>query len=318
MAKKMINREHIEGRVYEHDLALKTVQNTESKNYGKNFINGTLSVATDEACLNIVQIHFTYVTEVTSKGNANATYSALKNIIESGKTIVIDGKDAATMVSIDTALDLNDFYTNRNGEETLVSAKRNEGGFVTIVRSLNEDEKVRNQFEVDMVINNIRTVEADPEKNIDKDYRIIKGAVFNFRNAILPVEFTVRSDGGIKYFDSLDISPSNLVFTKVWGQIQSQTVVTKIEEETAFGEPAVRETTRTSREWEVTRAAREPYAFDDESTITKDELQKMMADREVTLADIKKRQEEYQASRQTAAPASNVANAPASEGGFNF
>ena len=40
--KKAINREHIEGYVYEHNLAIKTVQNTESKNYGKEFINGTL------------------------------------------------------------------------------------------------------------------------------------------------------------------------------------------------------------------------------------------------------------------------------------
>ena len=29
--KKAINREHIEGYVYEHNLAIKTVQNTESK-----------------------------------------------------------------------------------------------------------------------------------------------------------------------------------------------------------------------------------------------------------------------------------------------
>ena len=116
--KKAINREHIEGYVYEHNLAIKTVQNTESKNYGKEFINGTLDIQTDEAGLNVVTVNFTYVTEVTSKGTKNETYTTLKNIIENGKTVLVDGKDAATMVRIDTALGLNDFYTSRNGEET--------------------------------------------------------------------------------------------------------------------------------------------------------------------------------------------------------
>ena len=80
--KKMINKEHIEGRVYEHNLAVKTVQNTESKNYGKEFIGGTLDIATGEACENIVTVTFTYVTETTSKGAKNDTYTALKNIID--------------------------------------------------------------------------------------------------------------------------------------------------------------------------------------------------------------------------------------------
>ena len=55
------------------------------------------------------------------------------------------------MVTINTALDLNDFYTDRDGNETLVSAKRNEGGFVTIVNKLDADETKRNTFEFDFL-----------------------------------------------------------------------------------------------------------------------------------------------------------------------
>ena len=40
--KKIINKVHVEGRVYDFDLAEKTVQNTESKFYGKPFIGGTI------------------------------------------------------------------------------------------------------------------------------------------------------------------------------------------------------------------------------------------------------------------------------------
>jgi hypothetical protein len=313
--RKVLNKEHIEGRVYEHNLAIKTVQNSESKNFGKEFIGGTLDVATDEDCLNIVTVTFTYVTEMTSKGSKNETFTALKNIIENGKTVLVDGKDAATLVKIDTALAVNDFYTARNGEETLVSAKRNEGGFVHIVNKLC-DESARNTFEMDMLINGTRLIEADEERNISADYLVVKGAVFNFRNAILPVEFIVKNPSGIKYFDSLDVSPSNMVFTKVWGKINSETVKTVKTEESTFGEAKVTEYERTVKEWVITGTANEPYELDDEKNgITMEEIKKALADREVYLADVKKRQDEYQASKNSATP---VAGVTAAQGGFNF
>ena len=313
--RKVLNKEHIEGRVYEHNLAIKTVQNSESKNFGKEFIGGTLDVATDEDCLNIVTVTFTYVTEMTSKGSKNETFTALKNIIENGKTVLVDGKDVATLVKIDTALAVNDFYTARNGEETLVSAKRNEGGFVHIVNKLC-DESARNTFEMDMLINGTRLVEADEERNISADYLVVKGAVFNFRNAILPVEFIVKNPSGIKYFDSLDVSPSNMVFTKVWGKINSETVKTVKTEESTFGEAKVTEYERTVKEWVITGTANEPYELDDEKNgITMEEIKKALADREVYLADVKKRQDEYQASKNSTTPAAGVT---AAQGGFNF
>ena len=40
-------------------------------------------------------------------------------------------------------------------DDTLVSQKVNEGGFVTIVSSLNEDVAARSTWEADMVIMNI-------------------------------------------------------------------------------------------------------------------------------------------------------------------
>lgn len=314
--KNMVNRVHLEGRVYEHSLVKKTVQNTESKNYGKDFISGNLEIATDDECLNVVTVHFTYVTAITSKGANNRTYDILNNIINNGKTVVIDGIDAATMVSVDSAVDLNDFYSNRNGGEELVSVKRVEGGFVTIVKSLNEKVAERNQFNVDMIINGTRRVEADPEKDIENDYVVVKGAIFNFRNAILPIELVVKSNDGMRYFEGLDASPSNITFTRVWGPIMSQTIVTRQEEASAFGEPAVRETSRTVREWIIVGSRPEVYEFDDESTITKADIQKAMADREVYLADAKKRAQEFQAARQ-ASPVS-VADAAPAQGGFNF
>lgn len=319
MRKKIFNKEHIEGRLYEHNLAIKTVQNSDSKNFGKEFIGGTLDIATDDECLNIVTITFTYVTEITSKGTKNETFTTLKNIIENGKTVLTDGKDVATLVKVDTALGVNDFYTSKGGEETLVTAKRNEGGFVHIVNKLC-DPAARNTFEMDMLINGTRLVEADEEKHIPADYLIVKGAVFNFRNAILPVEFIVKNPSGIKYFESLDASPSNMVFTKVWGKINSEVIKTVKTEESMFGEAKVTEYERAIKEWVITGTANETYEIgDEENGITLDEIKKALADREVYLADVKKRQDEYQASKNSGnAAAAGGAGVSAAQGGFNF
>ena len=319
--RKTLNKVTLAGRVYESNIALKTVQDQSKESYGTEFINGTLDIATDDECLNIVQVHFTYVTATTKAGKKNATFGVLKDIIDSGKTVVADGKDEATCVKVDTALDLNDFYTSRNGEEVLVSAKRCEGGFVSKVATLPEE---RDRFEVDMIINGTKVVEADEEKNIPADYLVIKGAVFDFRGAIKPVEFVVKSAGGIKYFESLEASPSNPTFTKVWGTIVSTTIVTRKEEESAFGEPVVKEYTRTTKEWIVTGTSKAEAVYpigDEKDGVTAEELKKALADREVYLADVKKRADEWAASKNAAAdkevPFGNTA-APAAEGGFNF
>ena len=323
MKKTVINKERIEGRIYEHNLSLKQVQNKESKNYGKDFIQGTLDIATDDAGLNIVTVHFTYVAPVYNSGKPNNTFNVLKNIIEHGKSVVVDGAENATIVRVDAALGLNDFYTDRNGEETLVSAKRNAGSFVNIIESASKmaPENQRNTFETDMLITGTEYVEADEEKNIKEDYLKLKGYIFDFRKAILPVEFWVKNQGGIKYFESLDASKENPTFTKVWGNINTQTIVTKKEEESAFGDPTVTEYSRTIREWVVTGTSKADSVYpigDDEAGITGEDVKKALADREVYLAEVKKRNDEYQASKNASAPAEKVATATAAQGGFNF
>ena len=58
MKKDFINSEFIEGRLYQKNLEVKTVKNQSSPNFGKSFIHGTIDVATDEACMNVIQIHY--------------------------------------------------------------------------------------------------------------------------------------------------------------------------------------------------------------------------------------------------------------------
>ena len=146
MKKKLINECHIEGYLYEHALENKVSGDT-SKNPGTPFISGTVSIATDNEMTNIVQVHYTYVTAVTSGGKNNSSFTTLQNIIDGTlKSAMKDGKENASKIRIDSAIGLNEFFTKRNGPEELVSVKRNEGGFIHVADALVEDEKQRNTF----------------------------------------------------------------------------------------------------------------------------------------------------------------------------
>ena len=309
--KKMINQTHISGYLYEHKLELRE-SGPNSKNPGTKFIMGTVDIATDEACTNIVPVHFTYVTATTAKGSTNATFTALMNIID-GKfgTVMANGKDNAVKLRIDSALGLNEFYTDRNGTEELVSAKRNEGGFVHTVDALEEDENARNTFKCDMLITNVKEVEADPEKNLPAK-AIVRGAIFDFRGALMPVEFSAVNPGAINYFLGLDASNANPTFTCVWGRQISETVVKQLRTESAFGEDEIREVKNTRKDFVITGASREPYTWDEEGVLTAAEVAEAVAARETYLATIKARQDEYKASKNAATPAA------AAKSGFNF
>ena len=310
MMKNIKNETHIEGYLYEHDLAQK-VTGDNSKNPGTSFITGTVSIATDDAMTNIVPVHFTYVTATTAKGNTNATYTTLMNIIDGiFKSVMKDGKDVATKLRIDSAIGLNEFYTDRSGKEELVSAKRNEGGFVHVADVLSTDENNRNTFKCDMLITGCTRIDADEEKNLPEKV-VVKGAIFDFRKSLLPVEFTALNPKAMDYFEGLEASPSNPTFTCVWGRQVSQVVTRTITEESAFGEPSVREIKSTRKDFVITGASVTPYEWDDENTMTAAELTEAIAARETYLATIKQRQDEYKASK-------NAAAAAPAKSGFNF
>ena len=311
MKKTMINQTHIEGVLYEHNLEAKVSGDT-SKNPGTPFIAGTISIATDDAMTNIVPIHFSYVTATFGSGKPNDTYTTLSNIVNGTfGTYMKDGADKAVKLRVDSALGLNEFYTERNGKEELVSAKRNEGGFVHKVDALDEDEKVRNTFKADMVITCVTHIDGDDEKGLPEKC-VVKGAIFDFRKSLMPVEFSATNPNAMRYFEGLEASQKNPVFTCVWGRQVSETIVKQIRTESAFGEDEVREVKNTRRDFVITGASKEPYLWDDESSITAVELNEAIQKREVDLAAMKKRQDEYRASK--AAP---KAAAPAA-GGFNF
>lgn len=314
----MINSENIEGYVYEHELVIKKVQNKESTNFGKNFISGKLKVATDEAGLNVIETHYTYIPETTKNGNKNGTYTTLEKIVNENPTWSAKGKENALKVRLTPSLDVYDFVSPR--DESLVTAKRNEGGFASVISTLNEEEKKRNTFKVDMIITSATRVPADEEKNIEEKL-VLRGAVFNFRKALLPVDLVVKNPEGMDYFESLGATANTPVFTCVWGRIMNSIVKTVTKTESAFGEAAVDEKEKETKEWVVTGANTVPYDFDEDSTttLTPEELKKAMQDREVHLAEVRKNHEDWVASKNAGGVTTpGASTVTAAQGGFNF
>ena len=313
--RKTINQTHVEGVLYQHNLALK-VSGEKSKNPGMQYINGSIDIATDDAMTNIVTVHFTYVTPTYAKsGSNNATFTALQNIINGTTCNVMEhGVDRAAKVRIDSQVGLNEFFSNRNGADELVSVKRNEGGFIHVIQTLAAAEGLRDTFKTDMIITNCRRIEADPDRGTEEKM-IIKGYIFNFRNELLPVEYTMYSPEGMNHFDNFEASEKSPVFVCVNGHQVSKTVTTvRQSESVGWGETFAQEVVSSQREF-VVAGVSEPYEWDSEDSITVQEYKKALQDRELVVADIKRRQEEYNATRAqnsvTAVPAAGIA-------GFNF
>lgn len=315
--RKTINNVHVEGYFYDSDIALKTVQNKNSENFGTEFYNGSISIATDEACTNIVKVFYTYVVATTKAGKANNTFTNIAKLLEGGNSVTAVGKENAALVSIDTSFAENNFWSARN--EEIVSQARLEGGFLSIVNTLNADESQRATFEVDAVINGVkRTV---PDEEDAEEFVKLNSAVFNFRNDIQVVEF--KSYAGADFFEDL-VSDGAPHFLRLFGMLDFKNISTTIEEEGAFGGPIVKTRTTRKRDYVVVNANPAEYEIseDEGADLTTAEVKKALQDREVRLAEVKKNYDEYQANKaSTPAPAfggAAAAKAAVKAGDFKF
>lgn len=316
--RKNENSMNIEGKIYQFNLEEK-VTGEKSKNPGTHYLSGTIDVAVDSSLTNIIQAHYTYVVPTYSSGKPNNTYTAIKKIMDSGKTVLTDGYEAATEVRLNPSYQTNDFFPQ--GQDTPVCQPRNDGGFVTLVtpdKARPEGDAGRNKFTFDIVISNV--AEKVPEEG--DEYVTIDGIVFNYNNsAIYPITLTARNKDAMGYFLNLGASKSNPVYTKVWGKIVNIFTTTEKTIESAFGEAQVETVTHRSREYVITGANPVPYEFDTPDTITADELKEALQNRETYLAGVKKSAEEWRAANQGggngASPAAQAANT-VSKGSFNW
>ena len=296
---KFINTEKIEGYVYstgkDFNQLGERVTGENSKNPGTKYIAGDLDIVVDETGINVVTVHYSYVTEFYNSGKSNSTYKVLKEIIDNPeRTWIKGGKENAFKVQCTgVSLGVNDFI---GADGSKVAALRNENGFCSIINEFDEQSQ-RNFFKMDMLVTKVTRVEADPEKNIEKDYATISGCVFGYGPKIIPATFIMKNEAGIKYFENLDVSNANPTFTNVWGEINCSTEKIVKKEESAFGEAAVQVYDKKVKEYVITGGKPVPYDFGDEDVLTKEDVMQMSQERQVMLAEVEKRYNESKAKK---------------------
>ena len=313
MMKNLTNKVVVKGKLYDHKLVEKA-SGEKSKNPGTPFISGEIMIATDKDCLNVVSIHYTYVTPMTANGKPNRTYNTLKNIVDGNipTSMNVAPGGAEAYVSCDTAIGITDF-PNNDGE--WITTKRNEGGFISIVNEaecLNYAENT--YFECVTVINGYTRLDPDEEKGLP-ERMTLNCAVFDFRNSLMPIKLTVLDPNGMNYIEDQEVSAKNPLLTRIKGIIVSTTSTRTIEENGAWGEASVRTVKSSHKDYIITWMQEVPYEWDNADTLTHEELQQMVQNRELYLASEKKRRADYEASLKPAAHPSVTTVTP---GVFNF
>lgn len=316
----MSNSVTINGRLYSHKLKLSTVSNPSSANFGKEFIMGSVFIAIDEEGANVIEVEYTYVTEVTGTGKINYTFSLLKEIIDDEPCWDIKGKDNAIIVTATPSIIVKDFYDVR--EDKMVSRIVCDGGFLSKNTSLLLDEK-RNTFKVDMLLTKVTMIEPNGESVLEP-YLKLKGAIFNFRKQIFPVDnFVVKNSKGFNTFLSQNISSQNPVLMTILGRIDNMVVKKEKIEGTDFdGSNIVTYTEHRIKEWRVTGTGKETLQYGMEGILTENEVIKAMQDRDLLLAGVKQKRLDYEASKNNSQPSGfgsgNGMNSPIQNGAFNF
>lgn len=320
------NSETIEGYLFDASKLVK--KEGSQKHPDTPYITGEVDVATDENGLNVVPVNFIYVTEFTKNGKKWSTWDVLTRILaaeEDGRTWVKGGKDNALKLKFQPSAALLDYY--RQSDDTMQRIQRNDGGFINVLTEFDKPENERNTFKIDVLVVGVKEVEADPDTGTE-EYARVNAYIFNTRSSkpliqtIIPFTFVMKSQAGINYLLEQEPSKGNPLYTQLRGHIENTTQVTKKEVEMAFGNPVVETTEKHIREW-VIDACGLPYEFDSEETITKAEVDKLLADRNVYLENQKANSKARIANAATAtsspAPAKTVATeTEIPDGGFDF
>lgn len=273
---------------------------------GKEMIVGTMEIATDRDCTNIVPVRFmmspTYGNADDAKANRN--YPILKRMLElvPYPTVMDAGIEHAQCIRVDGQMELNDWIDDENQRQ---SARRIGGSFVTLLNNESELPALnqRATFELDVLLTKATRHESDPEKASDYDRVEVRGGAFNYRNEILPTTFTTTDPEFMDGFESLEYP----YYTKIAGEIHNTTIMVNKTEESLFGSPRVTTVPSRDRRWEINHINPIPYEITDgepdSSTITITEIQTLNQNRETHWATVKADREAYLANRNKPAPA---------------
>ena len=309
---KYMNSMSVEGLLYDNKLE-ERVTGAQSKKSNTPYLTGTVDIATNSERTNVVSVYFSYVP------SDSKIYPILKNIANGVLASVMkNNADEAVALRIGGNVEINEWYSDKQlddkGQPTLTSTRRARGSFIDIISrdSLMEDEEKRGNFMLDMLISSATKIEANEERGYPEKVKL-KGWIFNYKEEMFPVEFTVLHPEAMDYFISVAPNQKDPLFTRVKGHVISMTTKVKQEVEGAFSTEIV-EYTRTNKDWIVDFSAKEPYNFNDEGVLGFEDVRIKIANREEYLAELKHRYEENKKKKAQSNPLANMSAA----GGLDY
>lgn len=304
--KVLINKSYIHGALFDVDMEF-VQEPTETGIL--NYYKGSYKIATDSGLTNVIEVFPFKIKEKTSGGKNNPRYELLKNVMDHEELAKTDpsqsllaskvGYEKAIKVFAECWLDKNEFYsTNKldeNNNPSLSSSLKLKTYGVELHNDYikmpeDEDTRVRANLQIDALITGVRKEDATgttPERVM------LHCATFkrNFDNGydLQPVDLPVYVLQGILYFMQQEISPQKPMFIKLFGEVRSsvvqgqERVMSEDQMAGGFGTdaPAVENITpdRTVTEFSIYECARLPYVFNTDKTLTEQEVNMMIEER---------------------------------------
>ena len=304
--KTLINKSYIHGALFDVDMEF-VQEPTETGVL--NYYKGSYKIATDSGLTNVVEVFPFKIKEKTSSGKTNPRYDLLRSVMNHEELAKTDpsqsllaskvGYDKAIKVFAECWLDKNEFYsTNKldeNGNPSLSSSLKLKTYGVELHNDYikmpeDEDTRVRANLQIDALITGVRKEEATgttPERVV------LHCATFkrNFDDGydLQSVDLPVYVLQGIMYFMQQDVSPQKPMFIKLFGEVRSSVIkgeskaMSEDQMVGGFGTdaPAVENITpdKTVTEISVYECARLPYVFNTKETLTEEEVNLLIEER---------------------------------------
>lgn len=272
-------------------------------------IYGSIIVLVDEPTDTTVEVHFFPQGKEYKSGKENATYLALKELMDNKNTIAAVGKSKAAKVRCTCKLSTNIYYSANKAKQNeleLHEPLQVQGSFLHI-----DDNAVPFVgFNVDALIKSLTPIN-DANGEPSADYRVNIEIFDDYRKIFRPLTMKISDPAGVAVFTrNVEDQP---YYTTIAGTIVNRTIQKATQSgEMEFGQATVISQPREVRDILITGAKTATKGFN----MSDEEMVSVKNNRKVQLNDALKRAEERANNKAATSTATSAAKSVADD--FNF
>lgn len=258
---KTYNNVTMSGMLYDFNLEVKEINN-------KDAITGTITVQVDpEGTLAELQM---FARPVFNNGKENRNYTIMADMINGDYATVVKEGNGADWISVSGQIDTSYFMPRGEKDiDNMVYSQKLRGSFI----NQNNKKEFKNSWSVDMLITDIRQIEADPEKGLS-EYVDVRGYWINdYREMVCDIRLQARKEAAMAYISGLEASKTTPYYVNIRGGLQDVSrVVTR---RNAFGEDE--HETYSSTQFCITAMDPDPFDFFDDSIMGQAKYEELKA-----------------------------------------